>query len=70
MQPPHAFILEPPYTALWTNILSSNFDNLHSLHISPQERKIVLEKILDYYQLHIDGFGHVRSHEVLEEVLG
>lgn len=69
MQPPHAFILEPPYTALWTKILNSNFDNLHSLHPSSQERKVILEKILDYYQLHVDGFGRVRSHEVLEEVL-
>lgn len=69
MQPPHAYFLEPAYTALWTNILNSNFDNLHSLHISSADRKIILEKILDYYKLHIEGFGRVRSHEVLEEVL-
>lgn len=69
MQPPHAFILEQPYTALWTNILNSNFDNLHSLHLSSQERKVILEKILEYYQFHVEGFGRVRSHEVLKEVL-
>lgn len=69
MHPPHAFFLEPPYTALWTRILNSNFDNLHTLHLPSADRKIILDKILEYYQLHIEGFGRVRSHEVLEEVL-
>ncbi len=69
-QPPHALIIEPPLTGSWINILNSNFDNLQNLHISPAERKVLLDKILMYYQLHVEGFGQVRSHEVLEEVLG
>lgn len=68
-QPPHALIIEPPFTALWTSILNSNFDNLQNLHISGTDRKVLLEKILVYYQLHVEGFGQVKSHEVLEEVL-
>lgn len=69
-QPPHALIVEPPFTSLWINVLNSNFDNLQNLHISGADRKLLLEKILIYYQLHVEGFGQVRSHEVLEEVLG
>lgn len=69
-QPPHALIVEPPLTALWTSILNSNFDNLQSLHISGADRKALLEKILTYYQLHVEGFGQVKSMGVLEEVLG
>ena len=68
-QPPHALIIEPPLTSLWINILNSNFDNLHNIYITAADRKALLEKILLYYQLHIEGFGQVRSHEVLEEVL-
>lgn len=68
-QPPHTLIIEPPFTALWMNILNSNFDNLQNLQITAPDRKALLEKILLYYQLHIEGFGQVRSHEVLEEVL-
>ncbi|MCF8452808.1 MAG: DNA repair protein RecO [Pedobacter sp.] len=70
MQPPHALILEQPLTALWTTILNAKFDNLDELHISSAQRKQLLEKILEYYSLHVEGFGQVRSHEVLEEVLG
>lgn len=69
LQPPHAFILEPPYTALWTKVLNANFDTLHELKISAAERKVLLEKVLDYYALHSEGFGKVKSLEVLEEVL-
>jgi DNA repair protein RecO (recombination protein O) len=69
MQPPHAQILEPHYAALWTSILNSNFDDLENLKISSSDRKFLLEKILDYYRNHIEGFGQIRSHEVLEEVL-
>lgn len=69
VQPPHLLIIEPPYTALWITILNSNFDNLDKLHISGTERKLLLDKIVTYYQLHIEGFGEVRSVSVLEEVL-
>ncbi len=68
-QPPHNLIVEPPFTAIWVNILHSNFDNLQNLHISGPDRKVLLEKIIMYYRLHIEGFGDVRSVGVLEEVL-
>jgi len=70
MQPPHAHILEPQFAAVWTAILNSNFDDLENLKIPAAERKFLLEKILDYYRNHIESFGQIRSHEVLEEVLG
>lgn len=69
-QPPHALILEPAYAAVWTSIINSNFDDLESLKISAASRKFLLEKILTYYRCHVEGFGQIRSHEVLEEVLG
>lgn len=68
-QPPHPLIIEPPLTAKWISLLNTNFDTLQNLHISGAERKALLEKILNYYQLHIEGFGEVRSVGVLEEVL-
>lgn len=68
-QPLHSSILHPPYTRQWTNLLDSNFDNLHNLHIPSTDRKVILNKILDFYQLHLAEFGQIKSHQVLEEVL-
>lgn len=67
--PPHSSIIEQPLTAIWLKILQSNFDNLHSLQISTTDRRILLTKILDYYRLHIESLGPIKSHLVLEEVL-
>lgn len=69
MQPAHTQILELPLTSTWTALLNAKFDSLDGLIISSVERKHLLYKILEYYQLHIEGFGSIKSHEVLEEVL-
>ncbi len=34
------------------------------------DRNQFMEKILDFYRLHIPGFGELKSHKVLHEVLG
>ena len=69
-QPPHTLFLEPAYAAAWTSIINSNFGDLESLKFSAAARKFLLEKILAYYRCHVEGFGQIRSHEVLEEVMG
>lgn len=67
--PPHSGLIEEPYTQIWAKLLQSNFDNLHLLQISAVERRVILAKILEYYRLHIEGLGPIKSHLVLEEVL-
>ena len=67
--PPHTSIIEQPFADLWKNVLQTNFNNLHLLRISANDRRILLSKILEYYRLHIESFGQVKSHSVLEEVL-
>jgi DNA repair protein RecO (recombination protein O) len=68
-RPVHYLILEPPYSTYWALLLKSRFENLDTIHLSSGERRVILEKILDYYRLHIEGFGEIKSHRILEEVL-
>ncbi len=68
-QPLHSSVIQDPQIKFFTDLLNSNFDNLHLLTIPAADRRILLGKILDYYQLHIEGFGQIKSHHVLEEVL-
>jgi len=68
-RPSHLFILEAPYTTYWSTLLKSSFENPAQITISPNERKFLLEKLLDYYRLHIENFGEIKSHRILEEVL-
>jgi DNA repair protein RecO (recombination protein O) len=68
-QPSHSFILQGSHTILWSALLNSSFENLSKIEINASQRKFLLEKLLDYYRLHIDNFGEIRSHKILEEVL-
>lgn len=61
--------LSPPHTQNFYNLLQSSFENIHQLKFSNDERRYLVQKLLEYYALHIEGFGNIRSHEVLEEVL-
>jgi DNA repair protein RecO (recombination protein O) len=62
--------LSPPHTQNFYNLLHANFENMHLLRFTNDERRYLVQKLLEYYALHIESFGHIRSHEVLEEVLG
>jgi len=62
--------LSPPHTQNFRALLECTFESLFRLKLSNDERRYMVQKLLDYYTLHIEGFGNIRSHEVLEEVLG
>jgi DNA repair protein RecO (recombination protein O) len=69
-KPQGLYYLSPPHTQNFHDLLQCNFENLAQLHFSNDERRYLLQKLLDYYALHIEVFGNIKSHEVLEEVLG
>lgn len=61
-QPPqHTFYLEP-------RLAIAFFNEPLGVPLNPAERKLMLEKMLHFYALHIDHFGEMRSWEVLNEV--
>ena len=66
---PQVLYLAPPHTQHFNQLLQSNFESLPALKYTNDERRYLLTKLLEYYALHIEGFGHIRSHEVLEDVL-
>lgn len=69
-KPDGVLYLSPPHTQNFTMLLHAGFENLPQIRLTNDERRYQLEKLLEYYSLHIEGFGYVRSHHILEEVLG
>ena len=67
--PAHSLVLQHPHTGQLADLLGSTFENLDSLRIPLADRRFLLGKIIDFYRLHIDNMGEIKSHEVLEEVL-
>lgn len=69
IQPLHRFIIDESLIFDFTELIGATFEKLSFLSIKSQNRKALLSKILDYYALHIESFGEVKSHLILEEVL-
>jgi DNA repair protein RecO (recombination protein O) len=69
-KPDSLLYLSPPHTQNFTQMLQCSFENAGLLKLTNDERRYQIQKLLEYYALHIESFGIIRSHEVLEEVLG
>ncbi|MEJ2882784.1 DNA repair protein RecO [Pedobacter sp. GR22-6] len=67
--PVHPDFLEKQEAALFISLFEQPLDQLSSIKMENKVRRLILEKILRYYELHTASFGEVRSHQVLEEVL-
>jgi DNA repair protein RecO (recombination protein O) len=68
-KPDSVLYLSPPHTQNFNKLLNATFERISELKFSNDERRYLLIKLLEYYALHIEGFGIIRSHEILEEVL-
>lgn len=68
--PGHIFVLHEPHTSQWASLLNTNWTALSTLNIKNEDRRVLLNKMVAYYRLHVDSFGEINSHKVLEEVLG
>ena len=66
--PQHPHYLDASVSRLFSDLLNRGYDTLSALRLGRTERKQLLQALIVYYQLHISGFGTVRSAEVLEQV--
>ncbi len=50
-------------------LTKSSLSLSHELELSKKDRKVLLEKLISYYQLHVEGLKGLNAHKILEEVL-
>ncbi|MGK6350611.1 DNA repair protein RecO [Parapedobacter sp. DT-150] len=67
--PAHTMVLQPPHSGQLAALLAVSFEEVVSLRISSSDRRMLLTKIIDFYRLHVDNMGEIKSHDVLVEVL-
>ena len=68
-RPGHPYHVPPGEHALLHRASSMRLERLEPLSANPAERLALLDTLLDYFRLHVDGFGQLRSPGVLREVL-
>ncbi|MCJ8208421.1 DNA repair protein RecO [Mucilaginibacter sp. RS28] len=62
--------LASPHTQNFYRLLQYGFNTMGELKLTNTERRYLIGKLMDYYAMHVEGFGNIRSAEILEEVLG
>ena len=67
--PPHLEYLEPVQGQLFNTILQTGYTNTQHLSSNREQRQLLLDQLLNYYRIHLDGMGIVRSHEIFKEIL-
>jgi len=66
--PEHPHFIPAPLSGFFASLINVEFS--YSLNISASERRTLINYILEYYSLHVEGFGNIKSHKVLEQVFG
>jgi len=68
-EPLHNQFADKHLTVLFARLFDVDSANIESLGYTQNDRKLVLEKLLDYYKIHFGNLGEIKSLEVLKEVL-
>ncbi len=67
--PSHVHYLDERHSILLHNLLCSSPETHHELKLTREERRGLLQHLLDYYRLHLENFPAIHSHQILYEVL-
>jgi DNA repair protein RecO (recombination protein O) len=68
-EPLHNQFTNKQETLLFSRLFDVDFASLEKLSYTQNERKLVLEKLLEFYKIHFDNLGEIKSLSVLKEVL-
>jgi DNA repair protein RecO (recombination protein O) len=67
-KPSHINFLNPDESLALSRILRLKYGNMHVFRFSGNERKAIINHILEYYRLHLANFSEIKSIQVLHEV--
>jgi len=68
-EPLHNQYADKHLTALFARLFDADSLYIEDLGYTQNDRKLVLDKLLDYYRIHFGSLGEIKSLEVLKEVL-
>lgn len=69
-EPLHPHYLSPALSGYLDRLVKCSAGELAELQIPAEQRRELLAKLLEFYELHIPGFKGIKSHLVLEQVMG
>lgn len=68
LRPKHEHYLPRQESRAFSLLLRMNYDNMHLFRMTGNQRNTILDKIIEYYRLHLSYFPEIKSLEVLSEI--
>jgi len=68
-EPLHNQFTDKQLTVLFSRLFDVDSSSIENLDYTQHERRLVLEKLLEFYRIHFGNLGEFKSLEVLKEVL-
>ena len=60
--------LEQQESILLAQLIRSNLEEVNSIKLNRNQRNELLTGLINYYKLHLDGMGEIKSYGVLKEI--
>lgn len=68
-QPVHSHYLKYPLSQIAYKLTVGSYETLDTIVLEKTQRRELLQKIIEYFELHLTSFAPIRSHLILEEVM-
>ena len=69
IQPPHKYCIHPPESLLFRDILNTSLAEYEKVNIVKASRIELLDKILEYYRLHLPALQEIKSFGILQSLM-
>jgi DNA repair protein RecO (recombination protein O) len=66
--PTHPFYMNTEITECFKKIITLNISDLCKFHLQQKHRNLLLYSLLDYYRIHFETVGNIKSLAVLKEI--
>lgn len=68
-EPLHGQFADKHLTSIFARLFTIDQTSLNTLNYNHNDRRLLLDMLLEYYRVHFDNLGEIRSLSVLKEVL-
>ncbi|MFC2175430.1 DNA repair protein RecO [Bacteroidota bacterium] len=69
LEPFHPYTINAPLIEAFDRLMRTPMQQIESVEIGNEGRRVLLQKLIDYYRLHLEGMREITSHKILEEIL-
>ena len=64
--PLHPHFIPVPISTTFSQLIKSEYSD--EILLTSEDRRTIINFIIEFYSLHLEGFGNIQSHVVLEQV--